>query len=310
MNQEQLQQKIAEYFEKLPKEAQDVFSSMGWMEILKNIDTKYSLNNNQIEILGAETTLVLLGIIHVEEYKKILEKELELEKEITEKIIIEINETILKTIKEGLSKTFEANAISLAEKEAPVVEKKPEFDPRFLNMPKDVEEAIALSNWKENLYKIAQKHKLTVEQMGVLEEVTIKVIKNEIHPDKYEEELASKITIAKEDISNLVKDVNEEILKKIRESMRNQKNEEEIPLPPYAKLINNDQLIINNEKEIPKQVEKLEELIIPKPIEPTPETIIPPKNIMEEKLKSATVSDHTISDYSSPKTHDPYREVF
>lgn len=297
MNKEQLQQKIAEYFGKLPKEAQVVFSSMVWMETLKSISTKYELNNNQIEILGTETTLVLLSIIPIEEYQKIIETELGLTKEITEKIIIEIDETILKTIKEDLSKTFEANAISLAEKEAPIVEKVPDFDPRFMSMPKDVQEAIARSNWKENLYKITQKHKLTVEQMGILEEITIKVIKNEIHPDKYEEELASKITIAKEDISNLVNDVNEDVLKKIRESMRNQKNEDEIPLPPYAKI------------EMKVETPKTEE--ISKSFKPVEEiTPLPPQNIMEEKLKSATVSDHTISDYSSPKTNDPYREVF
>lgn len=296
MNQEQLQQKIAEYYEKLPKEAQIVFSSMAWMETLKNISVKYNLSAEQLETLGTETTLVLLGIIHIEEYQDILEKNLGLEKEILEKIKTEINENILKTIKEDLSKTFESNAISLAEKEAPIVEKVPDFDPRFMSMPKSVQEAIALSNWKENLYKIAQKHKLTVEQMEVLEEVTIKVIQNEIHPDKYEEELASKITIAKEDISNLVKDVNEEILKKIRESMRNQKNEEEIPLPPYARI------------EMKVETPKTEE--ISKSFKPVEEiTPLPPQNIIEEKLQGATVSEHTIRDYSATKI-DPYRETF
>ena len=155
MNKEELQQKIAEYYGKLPKEAQIVFSSMTWMETLKDIGVKYSLNNNQIETLGTETTLVLLGIIHIEEYQKILEKELGLEKEITEKIIIEIDENILKTIKSQLAETFESNAISLAEKAQ-------DFDPRFMSMPKEVEEAIAKSGWKEKLYEIAGKYKLTV----------------------------------------------------------------------------------------------------------------------------------------------------
>ena len=305
MNKEELQQKIAEYYGKLPKEAQIVFSSMTWMETLKDIGVKYSLNNNQIETLGTETTLVLLGIIHIEEYQKILEKELGLEKEITEKIIIEIDENILKTIKDALSKTFEANAISLAEKEAPVVEKVPEFDPRFMSMPKEVEEAIAKSNWKEKLYEIAGKYKLTVEQMGALEEMTVKVISNEVHPDKYEEELASKITIAKEDVSNLVKDINEGILKKIRENEKGSSekekvimNEDEVPLPPYAK------------KDVLKDAWPVKNI-----------------NIIEEKLKGVTVSDRIVSDHSLPKiktmsdikkndlnpgakTHDPYREPF
>ncbi len=40
---------------------------------------------------------------------------------------------------------------------------------------------------------------------------------NTIHSNSYENELASKITIPKEDISNLVKEINENIFKKIRE---------------------------------------------------------------------------------------------
>jgi len=291
MDQEQLKQKIVEYYGKLPKEAQVVFSSMTWMETLKSISAKYGLNNNQIEILGTETTLVLLGIIHIEEYQKILEKELGLEKEITEKIIIEIDENILKTIKGQLVEVFESNAGILAEEKHGGDKK---LDERFSGLPEDIQEAIALSNWKEKLYEIAPKYKLNIEQMGILEEVTTKVMLDIIHPDKYEEELASKITISKEDISNLVKDVNEEILKTIRELLKKHWDEngskeyvvsskdngikEEIPIPPYAKI------------EI-KAVET-------------------PKNIIEEKLKNPTVSERIVSDHSIPKISDPYREAF
>lgn len=307
MDKEQLQQKIAEYFEKLPREAQDVFSSMGWMETLKNIATKYNLNEDQIELLGTETTLVLLSIVHIEEYQKNIKTGLGLPEEILKEINTEIDNNILKTIKGQLVETFESNVLTL------------KLDPIFSTLPKNVQEAIASSNWKEKLYNIAEKYKLPIPQMDVLEEITIKVMKDEIHPDKYESELASKITIAKEDISNLVNDVNEDILKNIRELLKTHWNEEEkkeeIPIPPYAKT------------ETKVEILKVEET--PKPVLPIIETTpLPPQNIIEEKLKSATVSDHTISDYSSPKisspspeasennsnpspkSFDPYREVF
>ncbi len=64
MDKEELQKKIAEYYLKLPKEAQEVFSSMKWLETLKNICEKYSLDENQIKTLGIETSLILLGIVH------------------------------------------------------------------------------------------------------------------------------------------------------------------------------------------------------------------------------------------------------
>lgn len=118
MNQEQLQQKIAEYFAKLPSEAQTAFSSMIWMSELNNIITKYSLNSEQTEILGTETTLVLLGMIGLTEYQENLEKELKLEAEILEKIMLEIDEKVLGSTKTQLSETFENNLKSL-EKEIP-----------------------------------------------------------------------------------------------------------------------------------------------------------------------------------------------
>ena len=37
MNPQELQQKIAEYYAKLPPEAQEIFSSLKWMEVLKTI---------------------------------------------------------------------------------------------------------------------------------------------------------------------------------------------------------------------------------------------------------------------------------
>jgi len=299
MDQEQLKQKIAEYYGKLPKEAQVVFSSMTWMETLKSISAKYGLNNNQIEILGTETTLVLLGIISIDEYEEILKKELMLEEEVLGEMMSEIYENILKKIETQLYETFDLNTTALVEEKTNNGVK---LDEHFINLPKEVQEAIVKSGWKEKLYEMAQKYKINIEQMGILEEVTIKLMLNEIHPDQYESELASKITIPKEDISNLVKDVNEEILKKIREEEKKITNDElritnedEIPLPPYAKTITNDELRITNE-------ETGKTLITNKKEEP--------KNIIEEKLKNPTVSERIVSDHSIPKISDPYREQF
>ena len=261
MDKTQLQQKITEYFQKLPKEAQDVFSSMGWMRTLEEIILKYNLSDKQTEALGTETMLLLLGIIHNEEYKKIIKGEMGLNEDISNNIIAEVEEKILKTIKGLLSETFESNAISLVEESLVGTT---ELDPLFSTMPDEVQTAIAQSGWKKNLYEIAKKYKLSIEQMGVLEELTIKVISDEILPNKYEEELTSKITLPKEDISSLVGDVNENILKKIRELMKKEEEieflkkeelDEEIPVPPYKEIINDNELKIESgEDEIPKPI--------------------------------------------------------
>lgn len=343
MDKEQLQQKIAEYYGKLPKEAQDVFSSLSWMEKLKDIAIKYTLDDEQLEILGTETTLVLLGIIQIEEYQTTLEKELKQSKEITDKIVDEVNSTILSTIKNQLIKTFELNVASLTEKEAQTTPLSTTstptiiFDPRFLNMPQNVQEAIHKSKWKEKLYELAQKYSLNVEQSGILEEITAKVMQNAIHPNQYETELASKLTtVSKENISSLINDINQEILKVIRELMQNPnavintdiiKN---VPIPPY-KTIKNEELGIRNGEQTPsisKIITSANET--PRPIDPIKEALnsVPISDMMEEKLKNAVTSNHTVSDYSTPKistpssdvpqsnqgqTHkglDPYRETF
>lgn len=213
MDKIQLQQKIAEYFEKLPKGSQDVFSSMSWMETLKNIGVKFNLNEDQMEVLGTETTLLLLCIISLDEYTKVVETNLKLTPEITTKILNEINKDIIEIVRVELEETFKANNLQLAE--------------NSLN--------------------------------------------------------------------------------------------EEVPVPPYAK----EEEKIETPKVIePVQPKKIDVEEFKLPEEKKDEN----KNIIEDKLKSSTVSNHDISDYSKPKTEtptqplstptssprsfDPYREAF
>jgi hypothetical protein len=138
-------------------------------------------------------------------------------------------------------------------------------------------------------------------------------MQNAIHPDHYESELASKLeTVSKENISSLVNDVNQEILKVIRELMQNPnavintdiiKN---VPIPPY-KVVASNKPPINNAPESPK-ITTNETL---RPADPIKEALsnVSISNAMEEKLKNAVTSDHTVSDYSTPKISTPSSEV-
>src|SRR3989344_8522569 len=102
MDPQELQEKIALYYSKLPPEAQAIFSKMEWLETLRTISVRHSLSDAQIQTLGTETTLILLGIIHFNEYEANLEKELGLPKESVVKILGEINEAVLKPIRPQL----------------------------------------------------------------------------------------------------------------------------------------------------------------------------------------------------------------
>ena len=57
MNQEELQQKINEYYTKLTPQMQAVFSSMRWMEDLKTLVAKYNLNETIKEMVHSDLAL-------------------------------------------------------------------------------------------------------------------------------------------------------------------------------------------------------------------------------------------------------------
>ncbi|MEK7105960.1 MAG: hypothetical protein AAB895_01205, partial [Patescibacteria group bacterium] len=201
MNQTQLQEQIALYYSKLPPDVQTVFSSMKWMESLQDISKKYNLNEEQIQTLGTETTLVLLGIISLDEYERVLNNELRVEASLLLKMVKEIEESIIKSIRPQLNKVYEIHVESLIEEKYGGVEK---LDERFEKLPKEVQEAISESNYQSTLYKIAEKYKLSISQMGALEEATTKVMLSITHPDKYEAELQANIDISKDKIAELV----------------------------------------------------------------------------------------------------------
>ncbi len=349
MDQIQLQQKIAEYFVKLPKEAQDIFSSMSWLETLKTISVQDGLNAEQIEILGTETTLVLLGIIHTEDYENNLRKELGLDKEKTEKLILDIDENILKTIKSQLAETFTSNTESLI---------KESLDQRFSNMPMDAQEAIAVSGWKEKIYAISKKYNLTVDKMGILEEITVRTLSGELYTEKYESEVESKIDLSKEKAKEMVSEINESIFKQIKDFMRDNSGVKEqtvfgVPLPPYKReeevkiplppnytekkeapapvLKSNDVdiyrehgiEIISSEDEVEKDTKSIDEPLKNMEAIQKKDEEKQISNIISDKLFNKTASTTNITNYSVPKInnqnkadsatqsnpHDPYHEI-
>lgn len=241
MDQTQLQQQIALYYSKLPPNMQTMFSEMKWMDILSDISKKYNLTEEQKASLGAETTLVLLGMIDHAEYEKTLESEIVISAESIQKMITDINTQILSVVKSQLSTTFEKNKSDLAEEKYGGTQK---LDERFSKLPQEVQVAISESNYQAKLYAIAEKHKLSINYMGALDEATTKVMLGIIHPDKYETELQNNIAIPKEEITEIVNEVNEDVLKNIREILKGhwgketlieqETDEDEVPIPPYA----------------------------------------------------------------------------
>ncbi len=346
MDQKQLQEQIALYYSKLPTDVQQSFSSMKWMETLKTVSTKYGLNENQKEILGTETTILLLGIITLEDYVTTLFNELGMVSTMIEKMVTEINDSVLKPILPSLAQAYDNHVESL------VAEKyggRENLDDRFKKLPKEVQQAITESNYQAALYAIASENKLSIDQMGALEEATNKVLLGMIHPEKYEAELKEKLNLSQEKITVLANAVNENVLKSIRAMLKlhwetgNEmgSGEDEVPIPPYAK-----SPIINTSTPTPKKevvlVESSNSLsktesgiyknagieVMEEKKQESEENDLA-KSIIASKLSTVTMTKPITSDHSLPKlsnqtppqapvkvkeapaplpAHDPYKE--
>jgi hypothetical protein len=292
-----LQTKINDARKLLSEESRDSIDSISWRSILGGIDPKY--NPGQIASLEIETELLLCGLINPDNYPKELEARMQISSGEVSLLINKIDERIFKKIQEELQRR-----LGMGDKIPSKVIKPLVLDSRFSNLPKSIQEAIAKSNWKEKLYEIAPRYKLNIEQMGLLEEITTKMMTDAIHPDQYESEIASQIKIEGGEISNLIKDVNEKILMKIRELEKDSSKEkvvsskdEEIPLPPYV-------------------TSRKEQVVSSKDLNSSKQQVVSskgnaemPKNIMEEKMKGPVVSERVVSNHSTPRINDPYHEA-
>lgn len=304
MDQTQLQQKIAEYFAKLPSDAQTMFASMEWMKTLENLSYKYNLTPQQVENLGTETTLLLLGIVHPEDYTNFLQEELSISQKTRDALLADINLGILNKWRETLSKVYIQNANEIADEvptppstPAPFAVKAPALNTELPPIQKDKEPEIANGQFdsQKELYTIAKEEKLSIEQMGKFEEVTNKIISGTIHPDQYEKMLESELGLTPEKAIELSNKTNEQVLLRMREEMKKAyppqaQPEPKIPTPPYKQELkapapiapkpivpntatSDDQMFTNS------GVEVIQESPIPKNL-PTTEAIIKEEEVM------------------------------
>jgi hypothetical protein len=242
MDKTQLQQKISEYFAKLPKDAQDIFSSMKWVDSVSEVATKYNLTDKQKEDLATETSLALLGIIHLDQYEESMINEIGIKKETADMIITELDKSIFSPIRSSLSNAFADNIEKIAEEKYGNIEK---LDERFANLAPEVREAILNSQYQKNLYTIAGKYSLKMDEMGTLDEVTTKVMLGIISNEEYGTELSKNIKIPEDKMLALVSDVNDMVFKNIRSFLvknteiktEDTKTEENtVPIPPYKRV--------------------------------------------------------------------------
>ncbi len=230
MYKDNLQLDILQARAELPAITKKAIDAVKWKETISRMK-KYS--PEQLKVLEKKTELLLCGLLKTDDYPKELGLEMGLSRESTASLITEMDILVFEKIQNELEKEIEKENLFV------------ENDPLFSGLPENIQEAIAKSDWKEKTYEIAQKYKLNIEQMGILEDLTVKTMKNEIRPNDYKNRLAEKIKIPNEFLVNLIDDINQNVLSNIVNIVKTQEQtvllEEEkkrdniIPTPPYQK---------------------------------------------------------------------------
>src|SRR3989344_525792 len=232
---------IKDRFDSLPKSIQEIILSTHYEETLIEIGQQYQLNMEKVRILERETTMVLLGLTNIKNFESELVQGLPLDELKIPQIVEDINEKIFlnvwdllklmntpigeepiledmteEKIRPHLAQAFDANSNPETEKPK---SSDPELDGRFDKLSDATKKIISESGYHRTLYAIATEHKLNIAKMGELERNTTKMIIGDIHPGEFEEVIKNSLGLPDEETATLVSDINERILKKIREKL-------------------------------------------------------------------------------------------
>jgi len=98
---------IDERMQELPPALASAIQNSGWEKAVFDIGRSYNLHVDDIGQIQNELILVLTGIVHPDEFKKVLIDEIGISSEKTEKIIDQINIKVNSRIKDALRKEIE-----------------------------------------------------------------------------------------------------------------------------------------------------------------------------------------------------------
>ena len=94
----------------------------------------------------------------------------------------------------------------------------PEF---FKKLPLDLREAMSSIDTSTAVERIAGKHRLLIDKMGILAEEIGNVMFGVSHPKDFIHNLSDKLGVDRETARKIAEDVNQQIFSKVRESLRN-----------------------------------------------------------------------------------------
>lgn len=252
--------------------------------VILSILDPYSLTEDKNIIIKNNVYYVLIGLEQKRDFESLLRKDLDLDINLSRKMVLEIEEKIFRVIEEKTNEYLlkKENDIDGEAKQVSGFSSFRKISGKDLNnrAPLGVESIL-----ESRVIDIGKKYKLSIDQLGALVSVTNLVISGEIYASQYRGRLKEKISIDDATFEKIVADVNEEVFKKIRQKMIEEKNEEgfledrDIPIPPYASMPLMNRSVFNKNT-IPEKKEVPETQVV-QPKEP--ESV---DNILEKEIKS------------------------
>ena len=88
------------------------------------------------------------------------------------------------------------------------------------NLPEDLKDAIFGLEMNEIVERIGRENQLNIEQIGDLANETGMVMLGVTHPNEFIGNLADRLEVDKEKARAIAQEINEQIFKKVRESLR------------------------------------------------------------------------------------------
>ena len=179
----------------------------------------------------------------------------------------------------------------------------------YLKLPQDLRDALFDVNSSELVRTIGEKHKLTIDKIGELASETGYVMLGTTHPNKFISNLAQRLEVDKTKAKEIAEDVNVQIFKKVRESLKKIHGilPEDSPLGSYQ---GEPSRRIESREEILKEIEKegtpTEEVVKAVESGKTGESPIP------DILKGSTTTSPTVLPTKAEQKYspgmDPYKE--
>ncbi len=190
---------------------------------------------------------------------------------------------------------------------------------RFEALPKDIKEAISSVDTTSTIVDIGEKYKLHIDQIGELVDETGLIMLGFSKSNQFVSNIEKRLGISRNEANDLVREINDKILIKIRESMRESvdKKEGEDIQKENLEVKTEDREKILREIEYPEEIkevtpssetttekEPLQEVVVEKTEEKEilPEIKTEKVEIKEEKEKAEDVVEEAIEEFLPEKT--------